>query len=226
MMCRLADDCSIHQAEQLGIAKALEKLRDFRHIQGLQRSAAVHTESKITLEAIANLRNHQHLVEQIREGVRSLEKDNWSIHFTWVKAHDDNLGNEIADQLVKNTASRKDGETAYSRTPKSEVIKVIQEKGELLWQQEWNDSTKGEITKSFFPDIGERKSKRLQMGIKLSTIVTGHGTLGSYYYRFKIKDDPRCVWNGPTDLRSLNMGMCASTKAKGDSQEQDTEGRR
>ena len=31
------------------------------------------------------------------------------------------------------------------------------------------------------------------MGIKLSTIVTGHDTLRSYYYRFKIKDDPRCV---------------------------------
>ena len=31
------------------------------------------------------------------------------------------------------------------------------------------------------------------MGIKLPTIVTGHGTPRSYYYRFKIKDDSRCV---------------------------------
>ena len=94
-----------------------------------------------------------------------------------MKVHNDNLWNEIADQLAKNAANRKDGETAYSRIPKSEVIKVIQEKDELLWQQEWNDSTKGEITKSFFPDIGERISKRLQMGIKLSKIVTGHAHL-------------------------------------------------
>ena len=112
MMYRLADDCSINQVEHLAIVKALEKLWDFRHIRGLQRSAAVHTDSKITLDAIANPRNHQHLVEQIRKGVRSLEKENWSIHFAWVKAHDDNLGNEIADQLAKNAASRKDGETA------------------------------------------------------------------------------------------------------------------
>ena len=35
-----------------------------------------------------------------------------------------------------------------------------------------------------------------------------------------------CVCNGPTDRRSLNMGMCSSTEAKGDCQEQDTEGRR
>ena len=34
-----------------------------------------------------------------------------------------------------------------------------------------------------------------------------------------------CVQNGSTDHRSLNMGMCASTKAKEDSQEQDKEGR-
>jgi hypothetical protein len=53
--------------------------------------------------------------------------------------------------------------------------------------------TKGEITKSFFPVIGDRESKRLQMGIKLSTLVTGHGTLRSYYHRFKIIHDPECV---------------------------------
>ena len=31
------------------------------------------------------------------------------------------------------------------------------------------------------------------MGINQSTIVTGHGTLRAYYYRFKIIDDPKCV---------------------------------
>jgi ribonuclease HI len=66
------------------------------------------------------------LVEQIR-GVRRLEKDNWSNHFTWVKAHD-NMGNEIADQLAKKAASRRDGETAYSRIPKSALVKVTQKK--------------------------------------------------------------------------------------------------
>ena len=69
---------------------------------------------------------------------------------------------------------------------------------------------------------------RLQMGIKLSTVVTGHCTLRAYYYRFKIKDDSRCVCvcNGPTDRISLNLGMCTSAKAKGHCQEQDKEGRR
>ena len=122
---RLADECSNNQKEQLAIVKALEKLQDFRHLQGQQRSAAVHTDSKITLDAITNPRKHQRLVEQIREGVRRLEKDNWSIHFSWVKAHD-NMGNYIADKLAKKATSRRDGETAYTRIPKSAVVKVMQ----------------------------------------------------------------------------------------------------
>jgi ribonuclease HI len=161
LMYKLAEECSNNQAEQLAIVKALEKLQDFRHLQDEQRSAAIHTDSKITLEATANPKNHQNLVEQIREGVRRLEKYNWTIHFTWVKAYNDNFGNELADQLAKKAASRGEGETAYSKIPKSAVIKVIQEEGELQWQKEWNASTKGDIKKSFFPVIRDRKSKRL-----------------------------------------------------------------
>jgi len=64
-----------------------------------------------------------------------------------VKAHNDNFGNELADQLVKKAANSGEGETAYRKVPKSVVIKEIQDEGELEWQKEWNASTKGEITK-------------------------------------------------------------------------------
>jgi ribonuclease HI len=47
-MYKLAEECSNNQAEQLEIVKALEKLQDFRHLQEGQRSAAIHTDSKIT----------------------------------------------------------------------------------------------------------------------------------------------------------------------------------
>jgi len=135
MMYKLAEDCSNNQAEQLAIVKVLEKLQDFRHLQEGQRSPAIHTYSKIIIDATANCRNHQNLVEQIREGVRRLEKDNWTIHFTWVKAHNDNFWDELANQLAKKAASRREGETAYSKILKSAVIKVIQKEGELEWQK-------------------------------------------------------------------------------------------
>jgi hypothetical protein len=41
---------------------------------------------------------------------------------------------------------------------------VIQEEGELEWQKEWNPSTKGEITRLFFPVIGDRKLKKTANG--------------------------------------------------------------
>ena len=146
LMYKLAQKCSNSQVESLAIVKALETLQDFNHLQEKQRSTTIYTDSKITLEATANARNHQNLVQQIREGLRRLEKDNWTIHFTWMKANNNNLRNELADRLVKKAASRSEDGTAYSKIPKSAVIKEIQEIRELEWQKEWNDSNKGAIT--------------------------------------------------------------------------------
>jgi len=93
------------------------------------------------------------------------------------------------------------------------VIRELKEEGEREWQSEWDTSTKGEITKSFFPIIRDRLSKRLQMGINQSTIVIGHGTLRSYYHRFKIIHDPKCIlkWaHRPQITYYGNVSYCES----------------
>jgi len=116
-----------------------------------------------------------------------------TVHFTWVNAHNNIYGNELADQLAKEATTSREAEIIYSKIPKSAVIRELKEEGVEEWQREWDASTKGAITKSLFPTIGDRLTQRLQMNIKRSTIVTGHGTLRSYYHRFKIIDDPTCV---------------------------------
>jgi hypothetical protein len=73
------------------------------------------------------------------------------------------------------------------------VTSKLKEKGVKVWQSEWDTSNKGELTKTFFPIVIDRISKRLQMCINLSTIVTGHGKLRSYFHRFKITEDPTCL---------------------------------
>jgi ribonuclease HI len=60
---KLAKKCSDNQAEQLAIVKASEKQQDLRNFKERRRYAAIHTDSKITLDATANPRNHQNLVE-------------------------------------------------------------------------------------------------------------------------------------------------------------------
>jgi ribonuclease HI len=95
---------------------------------GNQRSLDIHTDSRITLEATTNPSNHQNLVEQIRDEIRRLENDSWIIHFTWVKAHDGNHGDELADHLAREAAGSSEADTAYIKIPKSAVINDLMEK--------------------------------------------------------------------------------------------------
>jgi hypothetical protein len=88
--------------------------------------------------------------------------------------------------LYKTGMQYKDRQSCGVVTPRSGCVKT----GRVLLFS-WT-STKSEM-KSFFPIIKDRLSKSLHMGINLSTILTGHSTLRSYYHRFKIIDDPNCV---------------------------------
>ena len=72
----LEEKCSNNQTEQSAIVKALDTLQDLGHVEERQRYEAIHTDSKITFDATANPRNHQNLIELIRERIRKLEEDN------------------------------------------------------------------------------------------------------------------------------------------------------
>jgi len=146
-------------------------------IQGSQWTTAIHTDSRTTLEATANPRNHQSLVEFIRKEIRTLEEDGWIVRFTWVKAHDNNPGNELADYLAKEAACDNSLQTSYHKYPKSAVTSKLKCLGLQKWQSEWDNTNKGALTKAFFPTIKDRLTKRLKMNLNLSTIVTGHGKL-------------------------------------------------
>ena len=124
---RLAEKCFNSQTEQRAIGKVLGKMKDLQKLQGNQRPLAGHADSRISRDAIANPSNHQSLVQRIREETR-LENDNWIIHLTWVKAHDDNYGNELADHLAKVAACSSDVDVAYIKIPKSAVTSVLKEK--------------------------------------------------------------------------------------------------
>ena len=69
----------------------------------------------------------------------------------------------------------------------------LKEKGVQTWQSEWDASNKGALTKTFFPIVKDRISKRLQMCMNFSTIITGQGKLRTYFHRFKMIDDPTCL---------------------------------
>ena len=64
--------------------------------------------------------------------------------------------NEMAGQLAKEAATNGDIDKFYKRIPKSTVISDLSDLSVTKWQSEWDHTTKGAITKSFFPKIADR----------------------------------------------------------------------
>jgi ribonuclease HI len=95
------------------------------------------------------MKNRKHLIEEIRKKTIALERENWIIEYTWIKAHAGHYGNELADTLAKEATRNYD--TCYNKIPKSEIEHRERDRNIEKWQQQWNISTKGIVTKEFFP---------------------------------------------------------------------------
>jgi ribonuclease HI len=112
-----------------------------------------HTQ-RITLDSLKNRKNRNYLIEEIRKKTIALEKANWNIEYTWIKAHAGHIGNELADKLAKDATSN--SETCYNKIPKSEIEHQEREKSTDKWQQQWNSTSKGLLTEEFFPNVRNR----------------------------------------------------------------------
>ena len=58
------------------------------------------------------------------------------------------------------------------------------------WQNEWERSSKGAITNSFFPKIADRLKLRINATPNFTAIATGHGNIKTYLYKYKITESP------------------------------------
>ena len=95
------------------------------------------------MEAIASTKYHQSLIESIRKEIRTLEKDEWIINFTWLKAHDNNPGNELANLLAKEAACDISLQASNHKYSKSAVTSELKCLGILKWQSEWDNTNNG-----------------------------------------------------------------------------------
>jgi hypothetical protein len=76
-----------------------------------------------------------------------LERNKWTIEFSWVKTHVGICGNELANKLAKDVACNKDTMVSINRIPNSTLYNEIEEEeATQKWQKEWEDCTKAAIT--------------------------------------------------------------------------------
>ena len=151
------------------------------NLENQEKTAALYTDSLITLDSLKNMNNHNAIIEGICSSLRILEAEGWNIQFSWVKAHVGILDNELADHLAKQAAEDENLQICYSRIPLSVVESELMQLSVRKWETEWSLCTKGDVTKSFFPSMKERLAQKISITPNLSTIVTGHGRLRTYF---------------------------------------------
>ena len=96
-MYRLNRRCTNNQAKQLAILKALECIQN---LKDAGKTIIVYTDSRITLQLLTNHKRHTYLIDKIRIKVMEMERNEWKIEFSWIKAHAGKEGNELADLLA------------------------------------------------------------------------------------------------------------------------------
>jgi len=146
---RLRNHYSNNQAEQIAILKALEQLPSLP--DQTNRNVAIYTVSKVTLDSLKNNTINSELIQEIRNMLRNLKQQNWTIHIGWVKGHAGIEGNEVADTLGKEAAQDEaDRNYVYDRIPISTIASSVKGEGLTKWQLQWERTVKGAICKSLF----------------------------------------------------------------------------
>jgi primosomal protein N' len=110
-----------------------------------------------------------------------LERTNWTIEFSWVKAHVVIYRNELADQLAKAAVRNRDTTISFNRIPKSTLYSEIEEVTQK-WQEEWESCMKAATTKQFSPNVQDRLKLNINIAPIFTAMVTGHGKTGAYLH--------------------------------------------
>jgi ribonuclease HI len=71
----------------MATVKALQKTETIQINKNILKTILIHTDSRITLDSLKNMKNRNYLIEAIKNKTIALEKENWHIECTWIKAH-------------------------------------------------------------------------------------------------------------------------------------------
>jgi len=77
----------------------------------------------------------------------------------------------MADRLAKRAATEDIGEIVYDRIPRETIITEGKENGLTKWQEQWRSSTKGAVSKLFFPYIKERMKTMVPISAEFTAMV-------------------------------------------------------
>lgn len=146
--------------------------------------------TRSALETLANPGSLHPITNLIKTRLTELGTRGVEVQWCWMKTHVGLPGNERADELVKEGASRIRGPRC---TPMAK--RLIRSSTLEHWQRRYDETWTGETSKIFFVCVtGAYRTIRAYNDSNVMTqILTGHGGIRAYLYRFRLADSPNCA---------------------------------
>lgn len=187
---KLQDFNSVYQAELFAILNALDWL-----LKNPQPSVTpLYSDCYSGLQAIKRHRNRHPLILQIKLKLQQLL---YKTHLYHVSAHTGVQGNELADELAKETTKSLVIDSSLPAPP-SHIKKLLKIKVLQDWQADWDASTKGRHTYRLIPKVS---FKYFPLSPPVSAFLSGHGPFAAYlnYYRRSRTDRCACGERGDSE---------------------------
>ena len=172
---------SVFQAEIYAIDKSCCLLRDLD-----VKDVTIFSDSMSGLQALDGTQTRSKTIKNLDS--LNLLGQRCKVELAWVRGHDNNTGNEIADYLAK-TGSTNETNIVELPPPKSIAKMKIKEAMYKQWKERWLLTNTSRQTKIFFPNIDVKKSgaiinlDRKTLGMMIQ-VLTGHNHLK--YHQSKI----------------------------------------
>jgi len=101
------------------IIYALQEIETIQINKDILKIILIHMDIWITLYSLKYTENRNYLVEPNRTKTIALEKENWHIEYTLIKANAGHERNKLAGKLAKEAT--RESEICYSKFPRSDI---------------------------------------------------------------------------------------------------------
>jgi hypothetical protein len=209
---KLSINCSRFQSELFSNLMALNYFKTKQY-----REKITLFSNLTTIQAIMNYNSVTELIQEILENVHQLKSKGSIIWFTNNSLKTNREEYIIAKELAK------DGSTAhrsidYDVIPHNYVKRMISGKSTELWNERWEQTPNGSLTREFIPTIEYRKKvdPHFFTTFELTQVLTNHGKFNSYLKRFNIRDDEGCGKCGADkeDVKHIIFNNVLNTQLK------------